>query len=390
MTPETSNASMQPSSVPQTVGSDSTEAAQAVLDLKLQAMRELRTGMELNARRIGILVNEIIDGELWRKAGYRNAEHCLQKKYKEIAGLRNLYGYAAIAKRFTDEDVRRFGTKKLEALLVYERLMDQRVPALNLGQQEIGLKQPDGSEVVKKLKDCSANEVIRGNVRNRKSGRTPESKLATSEHGLLPKVFLAGVGAILLLVAAVLPAGEISGLASLMGASLLIIGLNQLIRRGFNWLLSFIRSGRAIGVLVRMPSRLLALSRTAVRGLNRSWSFIRTGQAIHALAKLPSKLLALSRTIARGLNRLWSFVRTGQIIRALAKLPSNVWSLGRSVAGGVRWLASRVRGRRRIDTLAKVPNRLQSLSLKAANDVHSPAARTEAPLPGELAPPSAR
>src|SRR5262249_39073271 len=154
-----------------------------------------------------------------------------------------LLRYAEIARRFNDDHIRSFGTTILDAILMHETLTGQQVPADNLGEQEILLKQKDGSEVVKKVKDCSANEVIRSNAQVRKSA---ETKPVTLQEGPRAKLFLAGAGAVMLVVAEFLPSWEVTGVLSLIGATLLIIGANQLIRHAFNWLKTFIISGQAL------------------------------------------------------------------------------------------------------------------------------------------------
>src|SRR5262249_18021104 len=171
MIPETSNSNLELNSATEVSGSDSTDASKA-LDQKLIAMRVFKTNIELYARQIGNEVKDIVERELWRTAGYLSKEHCLKKKFKEIGSPRNLLRDADMARRLTDDDIRCNTTKKLEAILGHETLTGQRVASDNLGEQEIRLKQKDGSEVVKKVKDCSANEVIRSNAQVRKSAET--------------------------------------------------------------------------------------------------------------------------------------------------------------------------------------------------------------------------
>jgi hypothetical protein len=299
MTPETSNPIMDLSSVIQPTVSNSRAAAEAVLDLRLQAMRKLKMDQELSARGIGLLVKEIIDDRTWEEAGYLSAEDCFQRKFKEIAGRTTLYRYKAIAERFSDDEVRQFGTTMLEAALVHETNTGERLPDGNRGEHEIRLAQKDGSEVVKKLKDCSANELIRSNHNRRKSGHAEAIKAATAQPGMLSKVVLAGVGVVMLVVADLLPSSWLSSVMTLLGASMLLAGGSHLVRRGYNWLASFIRSGQAVELLVTMPSKLPSiaanLGRKVVAGLKRLASLSRAKQAIHALAKLPSKLPSLKR-----------------------------------------------------------------------------------------------
>jgi len=296
MFPETKNTTMELDSVTQVSGSESTDAVRALLDDKLQVMRELKTGQELNARQIGVEVKDIVDRELWRQAGYWSKEHCLQEKFKEIGSPRNLLRYVDIARRFTDDDIRCHTTKKLEAILGHETLTGQQMSSDNLGEQEIRLKQKDGSEVVKKVKDCSANEVIRSNTRVRKSG---ETKPATSQYGSRSKLVLASVGAVMLVVGELLPSWEVASILAVLGATLLFIGGSQLIRHGFNWLKTFIRSGQALEVLAALPAKLSGLSRDGVHGLQWLWSFIRSGPILHALAKLPTRVWSLVRAAVR-------------------------------------------------------------------------------------------
>src|SRR5215471_14927814 len=117
MTTTKLNPSMELNSIPQAEDRDSIRAkAEAALDAKLQAMRELMNNQELNARATGILVNQVISGTDWSNANYSSADQCLQKKFKEIGSRRNLRRYATIATRFTDDHIRLFGTTMLDAV----------------------------------------------------------------------------------------------------------------------------------------------------------------------------------------------------------------------------------------------------------------------------------
>ncbi len=107
---------------------------------------------------IGSHFNRIVDGQLYKADGFKTAHEFAAKLLGTISQA-TLARYGAIAKAFTEDVAKKYGSTLLESLLTYERLSDATVPTGDPGQVSIKVPNPDGSTTSKHFADCSQDDM---------------------------------------------------------------------------------------------------------------------------------------------------------------------------------------------------------------------------------------
>jgi hypothetical protein len=107
---------------------------------------------------IGTHFNRIVDGQLYKADGFRTAAEFAEKVLGQISQA-TLARYGAIAKAFSEDVAKKYGSSRLEALIAYERLSKEKLPAGDPGQVSIKVPNANGSSASKHFADCTLDEM---------------------------------------------------------------------------------------------------------------------------------------------------------------------------------------------------------------------------------------
>src|SRR5262249_37382843 len=107
---------------------------------------------------IGTHFNKIVDGQLYKADGFKTASEYVAKLLGQISQA-TLARYGAIAKAFSEDVAKKYGSSRLEVLLAYERLADATLPDGDPGQVMIKVPTADGSTLSKRFADCTVEEM---------------------------------------------------------------------------------------------------------------------------------------------------------------------------------------------------------------------------------------
>jgi len=106
---------------------------------------------------IGMHFNKIVDGQLYEADGFKTAHEYAAKLLGQISQA-TLTRYGAIAKAFSEDVAKKYGSSRLEVLLAYERLTDAILPNGDPGQ--VMIKVPaEGVTSTKPFADCTVEEM---------------------------------------------------------------------------------------------------------------------------------------------------------------------------------------------------------------------------------------
>ena len=129
------------------------------LEKEAGAIADLLTQGEDEHWQIGAHYNAIVNGRLAQKAGYKSARKFFEERLGQVSQA-TLTLYGAIAKTFTEEAAKTYGSSRLGRLLTYERLREAKLPAGDPGDIPIDVPQMDGSTKEKRFADCTFAELV--------------------------------------------------------------------------------------------------------------------------------------------------------------------------------------------------------------------------------------
>ncbi len=128
------------------------------LEAEGAAILQLLTQGEDAHWQIGVHYNNIVDGGLAEKAGYKHARDYLAKTITSIPQS-TLTRYGMIAKAFPEESAKKYGASLLAALLAYEKLTEAKPASGDPGEVPVAVPQKDGSTSNKRFADCTRAEL---------------------------------------------------------------------------------------------------------------------------------------------------------------------------------------------------------------------------------------
>jgi hypothetical protein len=132
--------------------------APSELEKECQAILDLLTQEEDEHWQIGVHYNRIVDGRLAQAEGFKSAKEFFSQRLTTISqSTLSLYG--AIAKAFSEELARKYGSSLLDFLIAYVRLAKTTLPQGDPGQFTIKVPTKNGSTSSKPFADCSAAEL---------------------------------------------------------------------------------------------------------------------------------------------------------------------------------------------------------------------------------------
>ena len=262
-------------SIPTTSSAELRGPRQEHADSVLNEMRNLMTEQYLSQRRVGVCVSIISKQRLFEAKGFKSARELFKREFSDV-GLRTLYRWAAVADRFSEEDVRTCGITKLDLLLTELAQKPDSVFPENPGEYEFNIPSEGGAYLSKKLKDCSASEIRRSlpkkkstnggktsNSRNKTSDNTPSSE-QISEKGLAREILRAGVGAAMLVVGLLVPSTALTNLLAPVGMILILTSVRPLIRLGRGRFASYVTSEHFFESVVNLGKKVPEVARHVV------------------------------------------------------------------------------------------------------------------------------
>jgi hypothetical protein len=259
-------------SIPTTSGGEVTAPRQEDADSVLNEMRNLVTEQYLNQRRVGVCASIILKQRLFEAKGFKSARELFRSEFSDI-GVRTLYRWAAVADRFSEEDVRAYGITKLDLLLTELAQKPGSAFPQNPGEYEFQIPSKDGTYCSKKLKDCSASEIRRSlpKKKSAQNGKTSNSSYKghdnapsseqISEKGLVREILRAGVGAAMLLVGLLAPSTTLTNLLAPVGVYLILSSVRPLIRLGRGWFASFVSSEHFFESVMKLGKKVPEVAR---------------------------------------------------------------------------------------------------------------------------------
>src|SRR5262249_1701757 len=129
-------------------------AASSELEQEAAAIEALLSQEEDQHWAIGTHFNRIVGDQLYKADGCKTANECLAQRLGGVPhSTLSLYGQ--IAKAFTEEVAKKYGSSKLATLLTYEKLTDTEIPKGDPGTVEIKIRGANGEARKKHFADCS-------------------------------------------------------------------------------------------------------------------------------------------------------------------------------------------------------------------------------------------
>src|SRR5262249_49357498 len=122
------------------------------------AILDLLANEEDDHWKIGAHYNRIVDGRLAQADGFKDAREFVSR---EISGVSHstIELYGAIARAFSEDAAKKYGSTKLGALLTYEKLTHVTVPTKDPGPVAIRVPDASGATTEKHFADCSREEL---------------------------------------------------------------------------------------------------------------------------------------------------------------------------------------------------------------------------------------
>ncbi len=128
------------------------------LDNECAAILKLASQEEDQHFQIGVHFNRIVDGKLYKDAGFKTAAECVSQRLGGLShGTLSLYG--SIAKAFSEEVATKYGSVLLGELLAYEKATHAPLPSGDPGQVPIKVPSEGGSTKEKRFADCSVKDL---------------------------------------------------------------------------------------------------------------------------------------------------------------------------------------------------------------------------------------
>ena len=127
------------------------------LDNECAAILKLLADEEDQHFQIGVHYNRIVDGKLYKDAGFKSAAELVSHRLGGIShSTLDLYG--ALAKAFSEEFATKYGSVLLGLLLAYEKATNAKLPSGDPGK--VAIKVPDGGSTKEKpFAECSEKEL---------------------------------------------------------------------------------------------------------------------------------------------------------------------------------------------------------------------------------------
>jgi hypothetical protein len=147
------------------------EVGERVLALEKQSTAD--------AYQIGWHYNYVVDRELWKSGGYKDAPDFFQKRVKVISQA-TLSTYGAVARSFTAAATVKYGMYHLYTLLTYEKLAGIQADGEEPGPTPILVPKEDGTLEQKPFAGCTVEELKRAVKAKRRTPPTPLPESATS------------------------------------------------------------------------------------------------------------------------------------------------------------------------------------------------------------------
>jgi len=133
-------------------------AASSELEQEATAITALLSQEEDEHWQIGVHFNRIVDGHLAQKGGFKTAQEFLSQRLGGVShSTLSLYGQ--IAKTFSEEVAKKYGSSKLAILLTYEKLTDTEIPKGDPANVEIKIPGAGGAPTKKPFADCSREQL---------------------------------------------------------------------------------------------------------------------------------------------------------------------------------------------------------------------------------------
>jgi hypothetical protein len=201
-----------------------------LLTRELETMREIFRQKPVDLWELGRHANIVED--LRRARRFGSSGGFFRKHLPEIPAS-TLYRCGLVARYFSRDNLEKWGITKLELLVAYDMKVHGEVRTGELGDEEIQLRQEDGSTTVKKFCDCSASE-LRTVTEHRRLKRKPKPEAVPPPQSApdfysLPILTLF-LGALLVVIRMRLPSTPVSSWSLWIGAGLIGIGLFLLVR----------------------------------------------------------------------------------------------------------------------------------------------------------------
>ncbi|MDY7227750.1 hypothetical protein [Hyalangium rubrum] len=127
---------------------------------------------------IGWLYNYVVDHELAKTGGFKDAEDFFQNQVK-VLSQSTLTSYGAVARSFTAAACVKHGMNNLYTLLSYEKLAGITVDGNEPGPTPILVPQEDGTVAQKAFADCTVEELKQA-VKHKRTPPTPLPESATA------------------------------------------------------------------------------------------------------------------------------------------------------------------------------------------------------------------
>ncbi len=134
------------------------KAVSSELEKECQAILDLLSQEEDEHWKIGTHYNAIVDGRLAQAEGFKSAKEFLSQRLTTISQA-TLTLYGAIAKAFSEEVAKKYGSTRLDYLLTYARNSKSPLPQGDPGQVTIKVPNKNGSPSSKHFADCSLAEM---------------------------------------------------------------------------------------------------------------------------------------------------------------------------------------------------------------------------------------
>ncbi len=107
--------------------------ASSELEKECQAILDLLTQEEDEHWQIGVHYNRIVDGRLAQANGFKSAKEFFSQRIATISQTA-LSIYGSIAKTFSEEAAKKYGSTRLDSLIVYVRQSKTTLPQGDPGQ----------------------------------------------------------------------------------------------------------------------------------------------------------------------------------------------------------------------------------------------------------------
>jgi hypothetical protein len=144
-----------------------------------------------NHYRMGQLFNHVVDHNLAEAEGYKNAQDYFTQNIRQVSPAA-LYMYGRVAREFSADTCRQFGTTRLCLLLTYEEAADLKVNHEEPGGTFIEVPKEKGEVKPTLFSECSVDELRKAIQRKRKPS---SSKPLPSEDVALADKYMQAVTA---------------------------------------------------------------------------------------------------------------------------------------------------------------------------------------------------